>query len=62
MGICIIVGFCFSVLAALSDDSEAVVFKVSKAVGTALDEFHLPMEPFCDPIASSESPHADDLL
>ena len=50
------------VLTALSDDSEAVVFEVSKAVGPALYKFHLPMESFSDSIASGEAPHADDLL
>ena len=31
-------------LAALSDDAEAVVVKVSEAVGSSLDEFHFSME------------------
>jgi len=38
-------------LPALSSLSKAVVFKVSKAVGTALDEFYFSEEAFGDPIA-----------
>ena len=56
MVICVFIGFQFSVSTALSNDSEAVVFKVSKAVGTALNEFHLPVEAFSDPIAAGEPP------
>jgi len=48
--------------AALSDDSEAVVVKVSEDVGTALYRLHLSMEAFGDTIVFGEAPHAGDLL
>ena len=47
---------------ALSDDSEAVVVKISEAVGTALDELHLSMEALGNTVVFGEAPHAGDLL
>ena len=52
---------------ALSDDPEAVVVKVSEAVGgrlprTALDEMHLSMKAFGDAIAFRDAPNARDFL
>jgi len=38
------------VLAALSDDAQAVVVEVSEAEGPALDEFHLAMEALGDAV------------
>jgi hypothetical protein len=32
----------------LSNDSEAVIFKVSKAIGPSLDEFHFPVKALSD--------------
>jgi hypothetical protein len=49
-------------LAALSDDAEAVVVKVSEAVGSALDEFHFSMEAFGNAVVAGEAPHACDLF
>ena len=49
-------------LAALSDDTEAVILEVSKAVSTALDEFHFSMEAFSDAVVFGKAPHACDLL
>jgi len=54
---------CFSYeLAALGDDAQAVVGKVSEAIGTALDEFHLAMEAFGNAVVAGEAPHAHDLF
>lgn len=50
----------FFVLTALSDDSESVVFKVSKPIRSALDEFHFAMEAFGDAVVARRSPHAHD--
>ena len=47
-------------LAALSDDAQAVVGEVSEAVGAALDEFHLAVEALGDAIVSGKSPHGDE--
>lgn len=47
-------------LTALSDDAQAVVMEVSKAVGSALDEFHLPVEAFGDGVVFGEAPHGGD--
>jgi hypothetical protein len=44
-------------LTALSSLSKAVVFKVSKAAGTALDELLFSMESLGDPIGAYEMPH-----
>ena len=44
-------------LAALSDDTEAVILEVSKAVSTALDEFHFSMEAFSDAVVFGKAPH-----
>ena len=49
-------------LAALSDNAEAVILEVSKAVSAALDELHFAMEAFGDAVVSGEAPHAGDLL
>jgi len=49
-------------LAALGDDAQAVVGKVSEAVGAALDEFHLSVEAFGDAVVAGKAPHADDFL
>jgi len=46
----------------LSDDTEAVVFEVSKAVSAALDELHLSMEALGNAIVLGEAPHASDGL
>lgn len=55
-------GFCLFGLAALSDDAQAVVIEVSKAVGAALDEFHFAVEAFGDAVVFGEAPHAGDGL
>ena len=47
-------------LAAVSDDAEAVVVKVTKAVGSSLDEFHLPVKAFSDAVVLGEAPHGGD--
>jgi hypothetical protein len=52
----------FEGLAALSDDAEAVILEVSKAVSAALDEFHFAVEAFGDAVVFGEAPHASDLL
>ena len=44
-------------LSASSDDSQAVVFKVSEAVGAPLNELHLSMEAFSDAVVFGEPPH-----
>ena len=44
-------------LSASSDDSQALVFKVSEAVGAPLNELHLSMEAFSDAIVFGEPPH-----
>ena len=49
-------------LAALSDDSDAVVLKVYDAVGAALDELHFSMKAFGNSIVSGEAPHTGDGL
>lgn len=49
-------------LAALSDDAQAVVFEVPKAVCAALDEFHFPVEALGDAVVLGEAPHAGDGL
>ena len=47
-------------LAAVSDDAQAVVVKVSEAVGAALDEFHFSVEAFGDGVGFTEAPHGGD--
>jgi len=47
-------------LTALGDDSQAVVFKVSEAVSSALNEFRLAMEAFGNADVFGEPPHAGD--
>ena len=46
----------------MSDDAEAVILEVSKAVSAALDELHFAMEAFCDAVVFSKAPHAGDFL
>jgi hypothetical protein len=46
----------------LSDDSEAVVKEVSKAVSAALDEFHFSVEAFGDAVGFGEAPHTGNGL
>ena len=41
----------------MSDDAEAVVVKVTEAVGSALDEFHLSVESFGDAVVLRKAPH-----
>ena len=41
----------------MGDDTEAVVFEVSKAISTALDEFHFAMEALGDAVVLYEAPH-----
>ena len=45
-------------LAALSDDSEAVVVAVFEAISSTLNELHFAMEAFGNSIVTSEAPHA----
>ena len=47
-------------LAALSANAQAVVFKVTETVCSALDEFHLPVEAFGDAVIFREAPHRSD--
>lgn len=47
---------------ALSDDPEPVVVKISEAVGTTLDEFHLSVEALSDAVVLGKAPHAGDLF
>ena len=47
-------------LAALRDDTEAVILEVSKAVSTALDEFHFSMEAFSDAVVFGKAPHGSE--
>ena len=49
-------------LAAMSDDAEAVILEVSKAVSAALDEFHFAVEALGDAIVFGEAPHTGDGL
>ena len=49
-------------LSALSDDAQAVVLEVSKAVSAALDEFHFSVEAYGDAIVFGEAPHAGDFF
>jgi len=44
----------------LGDDPQPVVFKVSKAVGSPLDELHLAMDTFGDAVVTGGPPHAGD--
>ena len=44
----------------MSNDSEAVIFKVSEAVSAALDEFHLSVEAFGNAVVFGEAPHTGD--
>jgi hypothetical protein len=54
--------FCLFGLSALSDDAQAVVIEVSKAVSTALNKFHFAVEAFGDAVVFGEAPHAGDFL
>ena len=47
-------------LSALSDDSESVVVKVFKPVGSSLYELHFAVEALSDAVVLPEAPHADD--
>jgi hypothetical protein len=49
-------------LAAACEHPEPVVFKIPEAVRPALDEFHLSMEPFGNPVVSGKPPHSGDLV
>lgn len=49
-------------LAAESDDAQAVVVEVSEAVGTALDKFHLAVEALGDAVVFGKAPHGDEGL
>ena len=49
-------------LAASCDDTQSVVFKITEAIRAPLDEFHLSMEAFGDPVVSGKPPHSGDLL
>ena len=44
----------------MSDDAEAVIFKVSEAIGAALDKFHFSMEALGDGVGLTEAPHGGD--
>jgi hypothetical protein len=44
----------------LGDHTETVVFEIPEAIGSSLDEFHLAVEAFGDPVVSRETPHACD--
>ena len=47
---------------ALGDDPQPVVFEVPEAIGSALDEFHFPVEAFGDAVVAGGPPHARDRL
>ena len=47
-------------LTASSDHSQAVVLKVSKSIGTPLDELYFPVEAFGNAIVFGEPPHGGD--
>ena len=49
-------------VSALGDDAQAVVFKGSEAVGSALDEFHFSVEALGDGVVAGVAPHAGYLL
>ena len=44
----------------MGDHTQAVVFEVPEAIGAALDELHLAVESFGDPVVAHEPPHARD--
>jgi hypothetical protein len=37
---------------------KSLIFKIPEAIGSSLDEFHLAVESFGDPVVSRETPHA----
>ena len=47
--------------AALGDDAEAIVLKVSEAIGASLDELHLSVKATGDAVGLGKSPHGVDL-
>lgn len=47
---------------ALGDDAQAVVIEIPEAIRTSLDELHLAVESFGDPVVAGETPHAGDRL
>lgn len=49
-------------LPASCDDPQSVIFKITEAVRSPLDQFHLSMEAFGDPVVSGKPPHSGDLL
>ena len=52
----------FFSLSAEDADTQAVVFKISEAVRSSLDQFHFPMEAFGYPVVFREAEHTGDLL
>ena len=52
------VDFWFS--SALSDDAKAVVLEIPEAIRATLDQLHLAVEPFGNPVVACEPPHAGD--
>ena len=44
----------------MGDDSQAIVFEFPEAIRTALDQLHLAVESFGDPVVAREAPHAGD--
>lgn len=48
-------------MATQNDDSQSVILKVSEAIGTALDEFHLAVEALGWAVAEGDREHAQDL-
>ena len=46
-----------SVLTTHNSDSQPIIFKVSKSIGSALNEFHFSMESFNNSIASGVAKH-----
>ncbi|MEK0447168.1 MAG: hypothetical protein RLZZ399_2489 [Verrucomicrobiota bacterium] len=45
-----------------SDGAQTVVFKITEAVSSALDPFHLSVEAFGDAVVFGKAPHSGDLL
>ena len=45
---------------AFGDDTQPIVFEIPKAIRTALDQLHLAVESFGDPVVAREAPHAGD--
>lgn len=46
----------------MGDDAQAVVFEVSQAVSSALDEFHFSVVAFGDAVVAAEAPHPHDFF